>query len=201
MNKIDVAVPVGKSGDWTVKALTITQEQADWSEVRAAVKNDPDLVVAAGSYKLLKHGNLVVMSNTQMEINSNMGFIQRARGNVLINGLGLGMVLTAILDKPEVERVTVIEISEDVIKLVAPTYRDHPKLTIIHESAFRYEPPAHEHYDVVWHDIWPEIDPDNVDDMDILIEKYRRRCDWQDAWKMRECNQMLILRMMRRADF
>lgn len=201
MNKIDVAVPVGKSGDWTVEAITITKEQADWSEVRAAVKGDPDLVVAAGSYKLLKHGNLVVMSNTQMEINSNMRFIRRARGNVLINGLGLGMVLTAILDKPEVERVTVIEISEDVIKLVAPTYRDHPKLTIIHESAFRYEPPAHEHYDVVWHDIWPEINPDNVDEMDILIEKYHHHCDWQGAWKMRDCELMRSVRFMYASDY
>lgn len=201
MKRIDVAVPVGKAGEWSVEELTITQEQASWSEVRAAVKGDPDLVVAAGSYKLLKCGNNIVMSNTQMEINSNLEFIERARGNVLINGLGLGMVLTAILDNPEVERVTVIEISEDVIALVAPTYQDHPKLTIINESAFQYEPPANEHYDVVWHDIWPEINPDNVDEMDTLIEKYRQRCDWQDAWKMRECEQMQAFSFMFASDF
>jgi len=201
MNKIDVVVPAGKSGDWTVTDFTITPEQSKLTMIRAIVSGRRDEMIEAGNYKMLKNGREIVMSNSQMEINSNRDFINRAKGNVLINGLGIGMVLTAILDKPEVKAVTVVELSEDVIKLVAPTYQHHPKLTIVHESAFRFEPPARAHYDVVWHDIWSFISPDNVDEMDTLTEKYRQICDWQGCWKQDDCEEMLTLRLMASADW
>lgn len=201
MNKIDVIVPVGQSGKWTVSDLTITPLQADLANLRAEIKGEPDMAVMAGDYKVLKCGYDVVMSNTQMEVNSHMKFINQARGDVLINGLGLGMALSVVMDKPEVTSVTVIELSNDVITLVAPTYQDHPKVTIIQADALTYEPPKGKRYDVVWHDIWPTICPDNLDDMDALIEKYHPICNWQAAWKMDECEDMQRVRNMFGCDY
>ncbi len=43
-----------------------------------------------GKYRRLSNNGEVVMSNTPMEINTCMEFIERATGRVLINGLGLG---------------------------------------------------------------------------------------------------------------
>lgn len=54
-------------------------------------------------------GNKVVMSDTFMERKSNREFYQHAKGDVLVGGLGLGMVLLAIQDKPEVHLATVVE--------------------------------------------------------------------------------------------
>jgi hypothetical protein len=114
----DVTAPDGVSGDWRVETFEITQADAEMSRIRAMWR--PSERVLAGTFKRLMCGREVVMSNTQMEINSNWPIVHAARGDVLVNGLGLGMVLEAIIRKPGVNRVVVVEKNEDVIKLVAP---------------------------------------------------------------------------------
>ena len=62
------------------------------------------------------------MSTTPFEQRTNRTAFYDATGRVLINGLGLGMLLAAILRKPDVKRVRVIEHDADVIALVGPTF-------------------------------------------------------------------------------
>jgi len=131
------------------------------------------------------------MSDTPAEMTDHYSFVRQAKGNVLINGLGIGMVLNAILknDSPasKVEKVTVIEIDQDVIGLVGPHYlRDH-RVEIVHADAFDYQPPKGVRYDAVWHDIWDTICTDNLDAMAMLHRKYGRRTDWQGSWCRNEC--------------
>jgi spermidine synthase len=121
-----------------------------------------------------------------MEVLSNMGFVNAAKGKVLINGLGLGMVLTEILKKSEVTEVTVIEKSKEVIELVGSYFKDS-RLTIINADAFEYKPPKGKRYDCVWYDIWDYICVDNIEEMKKLHRKYGRRTDWQRSWKRDEC--------------
>lgn len=135
----------------------------------------------------LMRGSTVVMSNTPMEIRTNRTFVRYAKGNVLINGLGLGMVLTAILRKPEVESVTVIEAAAEVIELVAPTFRDDPRVEIVHANAFDYQPPKGMRFDAVWHDIWDFISAENLPEMHRLHRKYGQRTPWQASWCRIEC--------------
>ena len=94
-----------------------------------------------------------------MELRTNREFIWKAKGHVHINGLGLGVVLLAVLMKPEVESVTVVEKSKDVINLVAPSFAHFKNLTIIHDDALTYKPPAKKKFGAVWHDIWNEGTP------------------------------------------
>lgn len=115
--------------------------------------------------------------------------VRRATGHVLLNGLGLGMVLGAVLQKEEVEQVTVIENSPDVIALVADHYRIDPRVSIILADAFIWTPPKGAFYDCVWHDIWPAICSDNLPEMIKLHRKYGRRCDWQGSWCRAECER------------
>ena len=49
-------------------------------------------------------------------------------------------------------------------------------------DALEYKPPRGEQYDVVWHDIWPNICTDNLPEMHKLHRKYGRRCNWQGSW-------------------
>jgi hypothetical protein len=90
---IHVTVPDGICGDWRVESFTVSEEDAQRTAFRAAHKGS-DEYVPPGTYKRLMRGDTVVMSNTPMEVRTNREFIRRAKGNVLINGLGLGMVLT-----------------------------------------------------------------------------------------------------------
>lgn len=130
----------------------------------------------------------VVMSDTAAERRDHSYFVRMATGHVLINGLGLGMCLAAILRKPEVTKATVVELDPDVIALVGPHYTD-PRVEIVNASAFDYQPPKDVRYGAVWHDIWDTICADNLPEMTRLHRKYGRRCDWQGSWARFECER------------
>ncbi|MDR8350775.1 hypothetical protein FPK35_22890, partial [Acinetobacter baumannii] len=101
-----------------------------------------DEFIPAGEYRRLSYNSDVVMSNTPMEIRTCMDFIERATGHVLINGLGLGMVLNAVLMKADVTHVTVIEKEQDVINLVAASFADDKRVEIICADAMTFVQPA-----------------------------------------------------------
>lgn len=183
----EIIVPEGVSGEWAVQEFEVSEAQANFSAIREALSRET--AVPAGRYKRLMRGNVVVMSNTPMEVRTHRRFVSRARGSVLINGLGLGMALSEILKKPEVLSVTVIEKSPDVIGLVAPSFTGDPRVQIIHADAFEWKPPKGVRYDAVWHDIWDEITADNLPEMNRLHRKYGFRADWQDSWAREQCQE------------
>lgn len=174
--EIVVDVPDGSSGDWKVETFVIEKDAPGL--LYLALKGR---YVAPGIYKRLVHKRRVIMSNTQAEIMDFRYFLNKAKGNVLINGLGLGVLLKALLDKPGIESVTVIEISEDVINLVGSHFKD-PRVQIIHADALTWKPPKGVHYDAAWHDIWDDICLTNWESMSKLHRKYGRKCSYQDSW-------------------
>lgn len=182
---IRVDVPEGKSGEWSVERFTVSKEDVDRQCIRAIATNGR--YVPEGTYTHLKCGNEIIMSDTPDEIRDHMPFRWNARGNVLVNGLGLGMVIEMVIER--VDHITVIEKSPDVITLVAPHYvTKYPgKVEIIQCDAFDYTPPKGIHYDAVWHDIWDNICSDNLDDMIRLHRKYGRRANWQGSWARWQC--------------
>ena len=198
--KFKVKVPEGKSGDWTVEKFTVSLEAAKLDALEGILHGSARHA-RPGTYTRLmcKGGWHPVMSDTPDEIRDHLFFIHQAEGRVLINGLGLGMCVKALLGKREarevgrkyaVQHITVIENSADVIKLVAPTlYKSYGKkrLTIIEADAFEWQPPKGERWDVVWHDIWPTLCADNLKSMAKLHRKYGRRSDWQGSWSKEEC--------------
>lgn len=145
--------------------------------------------IKAGIYKRLRRNGVVVMSNTPVEIDDCIHFIHIAKGNILINGLGLGVVLRELLNKEDVKSIIVIEKSEDVIKLVVPFYKDK-RLTIINADALEWKPPKGQRYDFVWHDIWDDICDDNLKEMEKLHRKYSKKTDWQDSWCKKLCKKL-----------
>ena len=182
--KIDIDVPDGTSGDWKVESFEVGV--GDFSQTISAMKTGR--YVPYGKYKRLLHGSTCVMSNTPDEIRDFSNFVYVAKGDILVNGLGLGVLLKALLNKPEVLSITVIEKSKDVIDLVSPSYKDD-RLTIINADAYEYQPPKGKRYDAVWHDIWNHICADNLDGMKTLHRKYGRRSDYQESWCRYKCEQ------------
>jgi len=154
--------------------FSISEEDARMFNLRLIMSRQPySMRVYKGNYvKLIVDGELM-MSDTDMEINTNIGFINRAKGRVLIAGLGIGMVLKNILKKKEVTEVIVVEKYSDVIDLVASVFND-PRLKIINEDIFYWLPEKGEKFDTIYFDIWPTICEDNLEEIALLHMRFKR---------------------------
>ena len=135
--------------------------------------------------KLTRSGK-VVMSDTPAEMRDHYAPVVNAKASCLINGLGIGMVLRAILKKPEVSDVIVVEISSEVIDMVAPHYAD-ARVTFVHADALAYKPAKGKRFGMVWHDIWDAVCTDNLPEMATLHRRYGSKADWQGSWSKDEC--------------
>lgn len=186
MEITQINVPDGERGPWKVSTFKITEEQAKLDQLRSAMHGNRRGVYP-GTYKQLTRHGQVIMSNTHAECRDHKYFVHMAKGIVLINGLGLGVVLTEILAKEDVTEVTVVEKDADVISLVGPSFGGDPRVTIINEDCFTFRPPKGRVYDAVWHDIWDYICADNLTEMAKLHRKYGRRSRWQGSWCKAEC--------------
>jgi hypothetical protein len=184
-------IPEGTSGRWTVKKHTFKQDF--WAR-----NPDPDLmdeIIPAGTYTSLHcmtestmHliGELI-MHDVPHELKTHLNFMLRARGRVLINGLGLGCVVRGVLKNPEVTHVTVIERSRDVLKLVQPYMPKTGRLIIIKADALRYAEETKEKFDCAWNDLWNDEDKEEralaLIHADLMV-KLRRKVQFQGAWAM-----------------
>ena len=183
--RVFIPVPEGKRGKWGVEKFKVSPSEARFFNARQ-VYNGRGREILPGIYRrLIYEGRWhPVMSTVPAEINDLMSVFLYAEGNVLINGLGLGIAVKICLDKPEVSRVTVIELDPDVIELVGSHYlkRDPERLKIIQGNAFEWKPPNGMRYDFVWHDIWDEICGDNWGEYKKLHRKYAKLAKIQVSW-------------------
>ncbi len=182
----------GQLGNVKLEHVEISGEMSLWTAVRAAVKSSSDPYVPPGRYCHLIVGQRLMMSDTPMEKRSNRQVVHQAHGDVLIAGLGIGMILLPILSKPEVKSVTVVEKYEGVVNLVAPAILAQPggeKLTVVHGDIHEWRPTAGTKFDTLYFDIWPAINEDNLKEMSELhsaFRKHRRVGGWMDSWMRAE---------------
>lgn len=154
-------VPEGVSGEWSVSRHI--HKKRSWARLR--------------------RGDRTIMSDHPGEIRPLEKVRDHAHGHVLISGLGLGLAIQALNQvRDRVERITIIEKSVDVAKLVWPFFQDDPRLELIIHDALTWEPPTGAHYGAVWHDIWDKVVPRNIPEMILLEKRYADICDWQDCW-------------------
>lgn len=146
-----------------------------------------------GTYTTLKINGQLWMSDTPLETKTNAAFIRAARGDVLIGGLGLGVILRPLLAKKQVMSVVIIENNRGVLDLVKPKFTD-PRITYafgdvksptvvrkLRERAYRF--------DCIWLDVWPNICRDYLPEMRALTKRYRavlRRDGFIGCWGQRE---------------
>lgn len=130
--------------------------------------------------KLVKKGEGVMMSDTPMERNTNRDFIKRANGDVIIFGLGLGLIILPLLNEQEVKSIMVVELHQDLIDIVQPILKrfdKENKLTIIQGDCFKIHEqiPKEKKFDCVYGDIWISICQDNYDEMKKLTKVWKYR--------------------------
>ena len=121
-------------------------------------------------YAILKINEEVMMSETPMEHRTNIDFIHHAYGDVLIGGLGIGMIIMAIQDDPKVTSITVIEQNQDVIDIISSQIPFNNKVKIIQADVFKWKPNMR--YDCIYMDIWAYVNRDVYEEMVKLKRKY-----------------------------
>lgn len=186
-----VDVPEGASGVWRVAKFEVNADASEMDRVRALVHGH-GRYVPPGVYTALYRGTMTIMSDTPNEILDHLGAVRTASGNVLVAGLGLGLVVRAMLGRlkdgePAVTSLTVVEKSPDVIKLVGPVFADCARISIVEADIFTWKPPGK--FDFGWFDIWDDLYADNLDAMATLNRKFARSIAKRGHWGRSECQR------------
>jgi hypothetical protein len=128
--------------------------------------------------RLVKKGEGIMMSDTPMERNTNYEFLVSANGDVLIFGLGLGLVVLPLLSDDGIKSITVVELYQDLIDVVQPILKAHDeknKLTVIQGDAYNFDiSKFNQKFDTIYFDIWIDICSDDYESHKTLKRKYRK---------------------------
>lgn len=183
------------STNFSVIHETVTREKATISNLRALFNHRPSEVITEGVYTILKnkHTGEIIMSDTPMEHDTNKTAVEKATGNVLIAGLGIGMILLPIQLKQEVTQITVVEKHQELIDLIAPQLPLNKKVNIV--SADIHEFKTDQKYDTIYFDIWSYIDGNTVKEHDKLRRQFQRNLNennplrYMGSWRYNDCRR------------
>ena len=125
--RYNVNIPSGRSKDYKV------------------VKDDETIL-----YQNIGGKWMNIMDDSAYEAKQADAFLSAATGDVLLAGLGLGMVLKPLVKNPKVSSITVIEKYQEVIDLVSPHTPSSNKIKIINDDIYTWTPDKP--YDVAWFD-------------------------------------------------
>ena len=161
----NIKIPQIKKGRWELK----TEKYPAYRGVIAAdmiMKEGFREIPPLGFFKeefefpaVLEDGN-EWMTLTPVDLDTSDEAIERAHGKVVTFGLGLGYYAYMVSEKEDVESITVVEKSSDVIALfkeyILPQFSHPEKVKIVNEDAFvyaEYTMPG-ECFDVAFVDTW-----------------------------------------------
>ena len=192
-NLLTVDVPEGEYGTAQVQRFEVSQEAAKFDALRGLLGSGAFRCTPAGTYTQLTVNGRLWMSDTPDERRDHYEPVYHAYRNdsktALVSGLGLGMVVGALLRLDNIEAVTVVELNEDVVHLVGWHYQElaaslGKSFEVVRGDA--RDPaklfPSGSYWDVAWHDIWPDLCTDNLDEMAMMSRRYARRTGWQGFW-------------------
>lgn len=161
-----------------IEHFEVSKTDADLHNLRCVINKCFEHVISPGKYaKLIVNGELM-MSDTPMEKKTNLDAVKNARGHMLIAGLGMGMLVHALV--PRVTTLTIVEKDQNVIDLVGPSidwWGNDGKMTnvdLIHDDIFTWKPMRGQRFDFIYFDIWPTICADNLKDIKKLKTRYKR---------------------------
>lgn len=177
----NIKFPQGKNGRWAFETRVCKQYEAfvyDDPKILPDGRILPCIGFFDRAYPfpaVLENGRewMTLMPN---ETNTTKPAIDVSKGKVLTYGLGLGYYAYMASIKPEVESVTVVERSRDVIELfekyILPQFPDPDKVNIIESDAFEFAENKMRSggFDTVFVDIWH--DPSDGCDLYLKMKKY-----------------------------
>lgn len=135
------------------------------------------------------------MLDAPSEMNTIEPYAKKAKGKVLTFGLGIGFYVYMALLNDDVESVTIVERSPEVIQLfntvLRPQFPQNKEVVIIHGDAFDYfNEDTLNQYDSVFVDIW-QSNEDGLEMIERLLEQYNPPFEQVDFWIESSCMEIM----------
>ena len=177
--KVNVDIPIGISNDFEIVYYTNETTDNNWQAYLSLKDESHDNYTV-----LLKAGcNQPIMQDSEAEYNEHQWLWDNATGDVLIGGLGIGLVNQVLIDNPNITSVTIIENSQDVIDLVWEHCSKDERFTLIQENIETWEIPTDSSWDIAWFDTWLVDNSLSMREYKTLINnKYSPFCNSIRVW-------------------
>lgn len=154
---------------WELSALSILHKGRRFGEVGF----DGDVIIPV----LVDQNNAPWMSITPSEVWSNRPGLRKAKGDVLIGGLGMGMAARMIRAKQGIGRVVVVERDPDVARV----FGEIPGVEVVVEDFYAYATQHGSDFTAIIADIWQDYGGAAWDRrFQELKEKHPRVWGWGD---------------------
>lgn len=178
--------PVMENGNFKISKIVMEAGRPmEMITQRGFIRYETDIELT-----VLKENNKLWMSDRPSELQDMENLARYAKGNVVVAGLGLG-VLIHILDAiEEVESITVVEINHDLIEMISPLLP--PKARVIEDDWHQWIQRVEENYDYYILDIWPDICEDNFRGMLDAWEAIKNKKKEGGIWGMERTVDMLL---------
>lgn len=120
------------------------------------------------------------MSTLSKEIETQQEFLNNAKGDILIGGLGLGVVLFPLLKNQLVTSITVIENNIYVLSLISKLFKNK-HIKFIHKNIYDYIP--EKKFDTIWIDIFRLYpNEEEITSLNLLYRPYLKDNGWFGLW-------------------
>ncbi len=149
-----------------------------------------------GRYCELVKDGVSWMSDLPAEIEESRDFLDQLEAaprnsSILMLGLGLGVLIQAMLDLGHKGPVEVIEIDERVAGLVGSQYLGKAdqagmQLRIVMGDAYSHPLPEEAHWDLCYADIWAAIEEQNLPEIERIRRYWGPHCGWLGCWSEKE---------------
>jgi spermidine synthase len=139
------------------------------------------------------------MEDSRRELRKHLPIWMKARGRVLVTGLGLGCVVRGLLASRDVDRIEVVEIDYDIARIIGAEFAGARGLAgqavEIHVGDAREidESWLPGKFDAAWHDLWtegPDLQEQHID----VMMRMLGRCGPQGAWALPRFTKKMIRR-------
>ena len=133
------------------------------------------------SYLALTEGGNIWMSLNPNEIETMKPYINKAKGNVLVLGLGMGYVPFMLSLKNCVKSITIIEKDQEIInlfnELIYPSFVNKEKIKIIKGDAIEFARKSQKEgtYDYIFADLWH--DPEDGLPLFVALKQINKNID------------------------
>lgn len=168
-----------------IKKFSVNKQEARSFNLGQLFSGRSIMQIQPGQYVQLYVDGEIMMSDTPFELTTNSEFVAFAHGDVMIAGLGLGVIIYNLKEKVlngEITSITVYEKNQAVIDVVLPLFKDFP-IKCICKDILTYKPPKEEKYDTMYFDIWPTIDYEiNLPEIRMLHNRWKSHKKTKDSW-------------------
>ena len=179
MTRIEVSLPTGISGDYIVTEYTNETESKYWQQY-LNMKNE-----SHDRYTVLIKDDcpMPIMQDSEAEYNEHQWLWDNATGDVLVGGLGIGMIHQPLIDNPNVTSVTIVELEQDVVDLVWEHCAKDDRFTLIQEDLETWDIPTDSSWNIAWLDTWLTDNSLTMNEYDASMnDKYSPYCEEIKTW-------------------